>query len=325
MEGPTPVSALIHAATLVTAGVFLIIRCSFIFDFSQYVLFILLILGALTALFGASSACAQYDLKKVIAFSTTSQLGYMCFCCGLSSYNYSFFHLFNHAFFKSLLFLTAGALIHISLNNQDLRKFGGYLTLLPFCYIAILIGSLSLSGFPYLSGFYSKDLIIENSFIYFFFTSSFIFWISLLTAFLTSFYSFRCVYLLFFTEGFVYKLSLQYVSDVNVFIGLCLFTLILGSIFSGFIFNDLIGFGTLISNNSIYMHSINMPYSDSLFISFDFKVLPLFVSILGIVLAINFDKIFCSHLKLMRLNNLLFATNIRYSTIFNLNNNIFNI
>jgi len=175
MEGPTPVSALIHAATLVTAGVFLIIRCSFLFEFSSFILCFMLIIGGLTALFGALSACAQHDLKKVIAFSTTSQLGYMIFCCGLSYYNFSFFHLINHAFFKSLLFLSAGAIIHISFNNQDLRKFGGFLTLLPFTYIVMFVGSLTLSGFPFMSGFYSKDLIIESSVSFFTLNSSLVF------------------------------------------------------------------------------------------------------------------------------------------------------
>jgi NADH-ubiquinone oxidoreductase chain 5 len=175
MEGPTPVSALIHAATLVTAGIFLIIRCSFLFEFSNMVLTLMLVLGGMTAIFGASSACFQYDIKKVIAFSTTSQLGYMLFCCGLSGYNFAFFHLINHGFFKSLLFLSAGALIHTTLNNQDLRKVGGSITLLPFIYLSMLISSFSLSGFPFLSGFYSKDLIIENIYSYFVLSSSFIF------------------------------------------------------------------------------------------------------------------------------------------------------
>jgi NADH:ubiquinone oxidoreductase subunit 5 (subunit L)/multisubunit Na+/H+ antiporter MnhA subunit len=167
MEGPTPVSALIHAATLVTAGVFLLIRCSFIFEYSDLTLFIILVLGGLTALFGAVTALMQNDIKKVVAFSTTSQLGYMVFCCGFSGYNIALFHLVNHAFFKSLLFLASGVLIHGLFNDQDLRNYGGLIKLVPFTYSIMFIGFLSLSGFPFLSGFYSKEIIIESSFTVF--------------------------------------------------------------------------------------------------------------------------------------------------------------
>src|SRR3989338_400208 len=163
MEGPTPVSALIHAATMVTAGVFLLIRVSPIIEYSSYALFIITILGALTALFAATTGLLQNDLKKVIAFSTCSQLGYMVFSCGLSSYNVSLFHLANHAFFKALLFLSAGSVIHALANEQDMRRMGGLISLLPFTYTMILIGSLALAGFPFLTGFYSKDIILELS------------------------------------------------------------------------------------------------------------------------------------------------------------------
>jgi len=163
MEGPTPVSALIHAATMVTAGVFLIIRLSFIFEFVPKFLSVIAVIGALTAFFSATIALFQFDIKKLIAYSTCSQLGYMIFSCGLSLYNLSLFHLFNHAFFKALLFLSAGSIIHSLLNEQDLRRMGGLVKILPTSYISILIASLSLSGFPFLSGFFSKDLIIEFS------------------------------------------------------------------------------------------------------------------------------------------------------------------
>ena len=161
MEGPTPVSALIHAATMVTAGIFLIIRCSPIFEYSENALSIVTFVGALTAFFAASIGVFQNDLKKVIAYSTCSQLGYMVFICGLSGYNIAMFHLFNHAFFKALLFLSAGSIIHAVADEQDMRKMGGLLNLLPFTYSMMLIGSLSLMGFPFLTGFYSKDLILE--------------------------------------------------------------------------------------------------------------------------------------------------------------------
>jgi len=161
MEGPTPVSALIHAATMVTAGVFLIIRCSPLFEYAPKTLLLIIIVGVITAIFAATIGLVQNDLKKVIAFSTTSQLGYMIFVCGLSCYDISFFHLINHAFFKALLFLSAGSVIHAMSGEQDMRKLGGLIKLLPVTYIMMLVGSLALAGFPYLSGFYSKDLILE--------------------------------------------------------------------------------------------------------------------------------------------------------------------
>lgn len=161
MEGPTPVSALIHAATMVTAGVFLIIRSGPFFEGSSVALTLITIVGALTAFFAATVGVVQNDLKKVVAYSTCSQLGYMVMICGLSNYSVSLFHLTNHAFFKALLFLSAGSVIHAVRDEQDMRKMGGLINSLFFTYVMILIGSLSLIGFPYLTGFYSKDLILE--------------------------------------------------------------------------------------------------------------------------------------------------------------------
>jgi len=161
MEGPTPVSALIHAATLVTAGLFLIIRCSVLFEECPIILSIVTLMGSLTAFFAASIGLVQNDLKKVIAYSTCSQLGFMMFACGLSHYSVALFHLANHALFKALLFLSAGCVIHGLLDEQDLRKMGGLLQILPVSYTMILIGSLALVGFPFLTGFYSKDVVLE--------------------------------------------------------------------------------------------------------------------------------------------------------------------
>ena len=162
MEGPTPVSALIHAATLVTAGVFLIIRCSPLFFYaSSSISIIIVLIGSLTAFFAASVGLVQNDIKRVIAYSTCSQLGYMIFVCGLGNYAASFFHLANHAFFKALLFLAAGAVIHGLGNEQDMRRMGGLGKVLPFTFVMVLIGSLSLMGFPFFTGFYSKDFILE--------------------------------------------------------------------------------------------------------------------------------------------------------------------
>lgn len=161
MEGPTPVSALIHAATLVTAGVFLIIRSSFLFEYSPSTLFIVTCVGALTAFFASSVGLVQNDLKRVIAYSTCSQLGYMVFACGLSHYSVALFHLANHALFKALLFLSAGSIIHGLMDEQDLRKMGGLIRVFPLTYVMIFIGSIALMGFPFLTGFYSKDAILE--------------------------------------------------------------------------------------------------------------------------------------------------------------------
>jgi NADH-ubiquinone oxidoreductase chain 5 len=158
------VSALIHAATMVTAGVYLIIKCSPIFEYAGTTLILLSFVGGLTAFFSSTVGLVQYDMKKVIAYSTCSQLGYMIFACGLSAYHVSLFHLMNHAVFKALLFLSAGAVIHSLANEQDMRKMGGLTKLLPFVYATICIGSLALAGFPFLTGYYSKDVIIEMAY-----------------------------------------------------------------------------------------------------------------------------------------------------------------
>lgn len=160
-EGPTPVSALIHAATRVTAGVFLVIRCSYLFECVPSTLLFITCIGASTAFRAATAGLVQNDLKKVIAYSTCSQLGYRLLICGLSEYALSLFHLTNHAFFKALLFLSAGALIHSISNEQDLRRFGSLIRVLPYTYVRFRIGSLALRGFPFLTGFYSKDIILE--------------------------------------------------------------------------------------------------------------------------------------------------------------------
>jgi len=161
MEGPTPVSALIHAATMVTAGVFLIARTSPLFEYTLDILSLVTVVGACTAFFAATVGLLQNDLKRVIAYSTCSQLGYMVFACGLSNYSVGVFHLVNHAFFKALLFLGAGSIIHAVADEQDMRKMGGLKKLVPFTYSMMVIGSLALIGFPFLTGFYSKDVILE--------------------------------------------------------------------------------------------------------------------------------------------------------------------
>jgi len=173
MEGSTPVSALIHAATLVTSGVFLLIRCSPLLEYAPTALTVITILGTLTAFFAASVGLVQNDIKKVIAYSTCSQLGYMVLACGLSNYAVSLFHLLNHGFFKALLFLSAGSVIHAMKDEQDMRKLGGLVHSTPYTYSMMLIGSLSLMGFPFLTGFYSKDAILELAFANYSFDGTF--------------------------------------------------------------------------------------------------------------------------------------------------------
>ena len=165
MEGPTPVSALIHSATMVTAGVYLLLRFSPVLEFFEDVLIFLIFIGSLTAFFASSVGLVQNDIKKVVAYSTCSQLGYMMFAIGCSGYNMAFFHLFNHSFFKALLFLGSGVLIHCMNGEQDVRKFGGLFYLLSFIFICFFFGVMSLIGFPFFSGFYSKDFIVNNSYL----------------------------------------------------------------------------------------------------------------------------------------------------------------
>ena len=203
MEGPTPVSALLHAATMVTAGVFLILRCSVIFEYSDTVLGIMAIWGGITAFFCAFISLFQEDIKKIIAYSTCSQLGYMFFACGVSNYTGALFHLFNHAFFKALLFLGAGIIIHGFLNEQDMRKMGRLTKIFPVTYICLIIGFLAISGFPFFAGFYSKDFILEFAYSKFFINESIIYILGIWTAFLTAGYCSKILYILFLNYNLI--------------------------------------------------------------------------------------------------------------------------
>lgn len=245
MEGPTPVSALIHAATMVTAGVFLIIRCSPLFENVPFILLFITLIGAGTAFMAATAGLLQNDLKKVIAYSTCSQLGYMVFACGLSNYALSLFHLANHAFFKALLFLSAGAVIHAISNEQDLRRMGGLLRLLPYTHVMFLIGSLALMGFPFLTGFYSKDIILEVAASTVTTAGTFAYWLGLVTAVFTAFYSFRLLYLAFYGTSRSPRPQLVHTHELTTKMAFSLAVLAIGSIFLGFFTRDLfIGFGT---------------------------------------------------------------------------------
>lgn len=266
MEGPTPVSALIHAATMVTAGVFLIIKCSPLFEYVPTVLSVIVFVGSATAFFSATVCLVQNDIKKVIAYSTCSQLGYMIFACGLSSYHVSFFHLVNHAFFKALLFLSAGAIIHSLSNEQDMRKYGALASLLPFTSVMLLIGSLSLMGFPFLTGFYSKDLILEIAFTKYTVEGSFAYIFGLITAFFTSYYSFRVFYMTFLEKNKSFRTVMSHIHELPLNMAIALMVLSLGSIFFGYVAKDFfVGLGTDFWNHSIFILDQNNNQLDAEF------------------------------------------------------------
>jgi proton-translocating NADH-quinone oxidoreductase chain L len=285
MEGPTPVSSLLHAATMVTAGVFLIIRCSPIFEFSSNILYIISFIGGFTAFFFALVAVFQYDLKKIIAYSTCSQLGYMFVACGLSNYYLSLFHLFNHAFFKALLFLSAGSIIHALYDEQDIRRMGGLLNFLPFSYFCFLIGSLAIMAFPFFTGFYSKDLILEFALSRYMVDSLFIYFLILFAALFTSIYSFKLILFVFFGETNLYISYFPH--DSTFFMYFSMFFLSILSIFIGYVFSDLfIGFGSDFFGSSIYISGHNFFIFDLFLISPLLRNLPLLISILGFIFGL---------------------------------------
>jgi len=282
MEGPTPVSALIHAATMVTAGVFLIARCSFLFEYSSNVLILIAIIGSLTAFIAGSIGLMQNDLKKVIAYSTCSQLGYMIFACGLSGYTFGIFHLINHAFFKALLFLGAGAIIHSLQDEQDIRRMGGLKNVLPFTYAIMLIGSLSLMGFPFFTGFYSKDAILEIAYASYSNVGFFCYILGSFAAFLTAFYSIRVLYLSFLDNSKGFKPVILNIHEATPLITFVLFILAIPSIFFGFYFKDMfIGMGTDFWGTSIYINFQNSKLIDAEFIPHFYKIFPVTFALLG--------------------------------------------
>ena len=238
MEGPTPVSALIHAATMVTAGVFLVARMSPLYEFATFTNLFITFIGAATAIFAASIALTQNDIKRVIAYSTCSQLGYMFFAAGVGAYNASIFHLTTHAFFKALLFLSAGSVIHAMHHEQDMRKMGGLFKKIPFTASMMWIGSLAIIGFPYLSGYYSKESILENAFYASNGIAYFAYLVGILTALLTAFYSWRLLFLTFHGENRSNNKTYDHAHESPLVMTVPLFILAIGSIFSGIFFAD---------------------------------------------------------------------------------------
>ena len=239
MEGPTPVSALIHAATMVTAGVFLVVRCSPIFEYSPFALNLVCIVGMATAFFAATIALVQNDIKKIIAYSTCSQLGYMFFAAGVGAYNVAMFHLFTHAFFKALLFLGSGSVIHSFKDEQDIRNMGGVWKKLPYTWLLMIIGTLALTGFPFLSGYYSKDAIIEFAYLKGNTTGYFAAFIGIFTALLTAIYSWRLIFKTFHGSYENKKLKIDSMHESPFVMLIPLIILAIGSIFVGFFFKEL--------------------------------------------------------------------------------------
>lgn len=288
MEGPTPVSALIHAATMVTAGVFLIAKCSPIFELSNFTRETITLVGAVTAFFAATIAITQDDIKKIIAYSTCSQLGYMFMACGLSAYNIAIFHLMTHAFFKALLFLCAGNVIHAMHHEHNIHKMENCWKKIPYTYTFMLIGSLALSGiFPF-AGYYSKDLIIEHAYN----SSTFVFLVSLIVAFFTSFYSWRLLLLVFHSK----KQTNASVHEVPSIMLIPLIILAFGSLFSGIWGANILN----ITSDTFWKSSLTVIDQHTIN-SYLIKLLPTLISLSGILLAYCIYYFQCIRLPQSRL------------------------
>ena len=290
MNAPTPVSALLHAATMVTAGVFLLARSSPLFEFAPHTCAVVTVVGAITTLYAGTIGLVQNDFKSIVAYSTCSQLGYMVTICGLSNYNVGLFHLWNHAFFKALLFLTAGAVIHSLANQQDIRKFGGLQQVLVFSYTCLLIGTLALVGTPFLTGFYSKDVILELAQSHYSLSANFSYLLTCFSVLTTGYYSFRLLFMTFNTGAYgktshIFKPRTQ-MHDAPYAMALVLIILALGSIYAGWFFKPMfIGLGTDFWNNSLSINPSHSTLVEAEFLPCYVKWLPLGATFSGALLA----------------------------------------
>jgi NADH-quinone oxidoreductase subunit L len=285
MEGPTPVSALIHAATMVTAGVFLVARCSPLFEHSTTALGFVTFIGATTAFFAATVALVQTDIKRVIAYSTCSQLGYMFFACGVSAYAAGIFHLYTHAFFKALLFLGAGSVIHAMSDEQDMRRMGGIWRQLPVTYAVMWIGSLALAGIPIFAGYYSKDIILEAAYAAHVPFAGYAFWLGLAAAVLTAFYSWRLLFMTFHGAPRSSAEVMAHVHESPRVMTIPLILLAVGATLAG-----LFGLPMIEGTGAFWQGSIFvLPEHDALeeahHVAFPIKVLPVIVALIGIAIA----------------------------------------
>jgi NADH-quinone oxidoreductase subunit L len=233
MEGPTPVSALIHAATMVTAGVFMLARMSPLFELAPIALMVVTYVGAITAIFAASVGLVQNDIKRVIAYSTCSQLGYMFFACGVSAYGAGVFHLFTHGFFKALLFLCAGSVIHAMSGEQDMRRMGGIWKKIPYTYAFMWVGSLALAGIPWFAGYFSKDTILEAAYAAGTTQGYVAYALGVTAAFMTAFYSWRLLFMTFHGKPRADHHVMDHVHESPKIMLLPLVPLVAGALFVG--------------------------------------------------------------------------------------------
>ena len=307
MEGPTPVSALIHAATMVTAGVYLLMRVSPMIEYSNNVLTLCLCIGVITTIFSSLIGLFQQDIKKVIAYSTMSQLGMMVIAVGLSNYNIALFHLINHAFYKALLFLGAGSVIHAVSDNQDFRKFGGLKSFLPLTYSVMLIASLSLIAFPFMTGFYSKDLILEAAYGQFSFSGNITYIVATIGATFTTLYSIKVLYLTFITNPNGSLVNHKYAHEGDAYMSIPLIILAVFSIFFGFVCKDIfIGVGSdFFSDNALFIHPSHEILLDTEFaVSTLFKLLPLILTILFSILSLSLSEFLPQYILKFKLSKL---------------------
>ena len=294
MEGPTPVSALIHAATMVTAGIFLVARCSPLFELSPSVLSFITIIGASTAFFAATVALVQNDIKRIVAYSTCSQLGFMFVALGSGAYQIAIFHLFTHAFFKALLFLGSGSVIHAVSDEQDIRKMGGLWRLIPITWIVMLIGTLGLTGAPLMSGYYSKDGIIEAAFVSTTQGHNFAFYLLVFSALLTSFYSWRLIFLTFHGKNNISKDIFSKIHESPKVMLFPLFVLTFFTIFSGAYFVDyFMSYDyQFLWKDSIYLSPSNHVIEAIHHVPKWVKYSPLFMMIIGLAASFLFYILF---------------------------------
>ena len=287
MEGPTPVSALIHAATMVTAGVFLVCRMSPMLEFAPITLGVITVVGAATALFAATIGMTQFDIKRVIAYSTCSQLGYMFFAAGLSAYPAAMFHLTTHAFFKALLFLGSGSVIHALQGEQDMRNMGGIWQKLPYTYVMMWIGSLALAGLPFFAGYYSKDFVLEVAWAAQTSYGDFAWYAGIIAACLTAFYSWRLIFMTFHGKPRSPAHVMAHVHESPPSMSIPLFVLAVGAVLAGWLFYGLfIGdFWDDFWRQAIYISPSHHAMHDAHYVPLWVKWLPVVVSGIGIGVA----------------------------------------
>ncbi|SCA54999.1 NADH-quinone oxidoreductase chain 12 [Candidatus Terasakiella magnetica] len=290
MEGPTPVSALIHAATMVTAGVFMVARLSPMFEYSDVALNVVTIVGAATCFFAATIGCVQNDIKRVIAYSTCSQLGYMFFACGVSAYSAGVFHLMTHGFFKALLFLGAGSVIHAMSDEQDMRKMGGIWKMIPITYALMWIGNLALAGIPPFAGYFSKDIVLEAAYASHTDVGIFAYWMGIGAAFMTAFYSWRLLFMTFHGKPRANDTVMAHVHESPKIMILPLIPLALGALFAGYLgYDNFVGANaTAFWNNAILILPSHPGLENAHHVAAWVKYLPLVVGIIGISLAYVF-------------------------------------